>query len=35
VEVAAGVDREDTCRPCETWRDGSWAVRAPQAEADS
>ena len=19
----------DTCRPCETWRDGSWAVRAP------
>ena len=28
VEVAAGVDGEDACRVCETWRDGSWAVRS-------
>ena len=34
VQVAADVDEEDACRPCETWRDGSWVVPAPQAEAD-
>ena len=32
VQVAADVDGKDACRPCETWRDGSWAVRAPLAE---
>ena len=35
-QVAAGMDGDGACRPCaKTWRDGSWAVRAPQAEADS
>ena len=35
-QVAAGMDGDGACRPCAmTWRDGSWAVRAPQAEADS
>ena len=34
-QVAAGMDGDGACRPCaKTWRDGSWAVRAPQAEAD-